>query len=222
MFHVLVCVSMSLTIVTCPPPCFHVLVYVSMSSSMFSCPCPRFHLLVHVSMSSSMFLCLYPCFHVLSHVHVHVHVNVHVHFHVMSPYWKQKTESMENGNFRLLLNGKKKPQTAVFLLQTETEFFFLGWKIINGYRQLLCQQTCPSMVKNLVTSGRTSILKWNWRLAQLHRNRNWRLAQLHRNRNWRLAQLHKNWNWRNRAGQDTTAYWVSSATISRIHICRIH
>jgi hypothetical protein len=70
-------------------------------------------------------------------------------------------------------------------------FVFLGWQIINGYRQLLYEQTCPSVVKNLVTSCSTSMIQWNWRLAQLHRNRNWRLAQLHRNRNWR-----------NRAGQE--------------------
>jgi hypothetical protein len=54
----------------------------------------------------------------------------------------RKTELTENGNFRLFA-AKGKQKTSIFLLQMEV--YFLGRETINSNRQLLFQQTCPSM-----------------------------------------------------------------------------
>ncbi len=98
---------------------------------------------LHVSMSPfSMFF--FSCLHVSSCLHVNVAM--------FQKYCKGKTEQTENSNFPFFAaNGKRKRQTSICLLQTETEngsqkFFFLGRQKINSNRRLLFQQTCPSIL----------------------------------------------------------------------------
>jgi hypothetical protein len=49
--------------------------------------------------------------------------------------YPRKTELTENGNFRLFAENKKR------------KFVFLGRQTIHGKQRVLCQQTCPSMIK---------------------------------------------------------------------------
>jgi hypothetical protein len=74
-------------------------------------------------------------------------------FHVsisMSPcLWNSSNgnaELTENSMFHFFCcNGKRRRQTSVCLLQTETEVCFLGQQTIRDNRQFLFQQMCPSM-----------------------------------------------------------------------------
>jgi hypothetical protein len=59
-----------------------------------------------------------------------------------------KIELMDNGNFRLVAanrNGKRPFFDCKW--KQKQKFVFLCWLTLNGNRQLLFQQTCPSMQK---------------------------------------------------------------------------
>ncbi len=98
-------------------------------------PCPFLH--VHVSMSMSPCLCLHvyvsmsSFFQVsMSHVYVSMFSCLHLHVSMFPAFLKQKTELMENCNFHLFAaNRKRKWQTSVSFLQTETEKrkFVFSW-----------------------------------------------------------------------------------------------
>jgi hypothetical protein len=75
-------------------------------------PCPRLH--DHVSMSMSLYPCLY--------VHVSMYPCLHIHVPMFPEFRKRKTELTDNGNLRLFaVNGKRKRQTSVYLLQTDPD-----------------------------------------------------------------------------------------------------
>jgi hypothetical protein len=97
---------------------------------------------------------MYPCFHVDVSMSpfLHVPMSLCLCLHVfMSPYLnvsmscpplhisgisQRKTELTENGNFRLFsANGKRKRQTSVCLLQTETENGHLFSRSANDKRK---------------------------------------------------------------------------------------
>ncbi len=81
-----------------------------------------------------------------------------------------ETELIPNSNFRLFaVSRKQKRKTSVFCCKKKhkTKVVFLGRQTINGDRQLLFQQMCPTMpiVRSLIFMTSTTMLA----VGALHR-----------------------------------------------------
>jgi hypothetical protein len=89
----------------------------------------------------SVFRLMFPFLHVAI---------LHVSISLFPEFRTRKTELTEDGNFCLLAaNGKLKRKTSVCVLKTGTrkqKFVFLDRQTINGNRQLIFQQTHPSVL----------------------------------------------------------------------------
>jgi hypothetical protein len=116
--------------------CFHVFMFSCFHVSLFPC--------FHVSLSPCLHVSMFPCFHVSMFPCLHVsgipqkEKSTNGKQKLPFVFCKQKTETT---NFRLFAaNGNGKHQRT---------FVFLGRQTINGNRQLLFQQTFPSMRRAL-------------------------------------------------------------------------
>jgi hypothetical protein len=78
-------------------------------------------------------------------MYIYIYISVFITLSVYIP----KTKLTENGNFRLFaVNGKKELENVCLFAANRNQkwkLFSLVGKKINGNRQLLFQQTCPSM-----------------------------------------------------------------------------
>ncbi len=165
-FYFLFNVSMS--------PCLHVplsrCLHVSMSLSLHVSMSPYHHvsmpLCVHVSLSPCCHVSMYPCLYVSMSPCLHIHVSTF-------PEYRKQNYVMEKGNFLLFLQTENWNRKLSFICcKWKRMFVFLGRQTINGNRQLLFQQTCPSLeVRNAYNPGRlggglaswnSSTLAWVW------------------------------------------------------------